>query len=190
MGRSGLAISRDGLTWQKVPGPGARGSVLDPALLARLGTFDIVYSWGVLHHTGRMWQALSNIAELVSPDGRLFVAIYNDQGWVSRYWAAVKRVYVAYPLSRWPLLLVHAPYLFGLRWLVRAVTGRRRVDRGMTLWYDMVDWVGGYPFEVARPEAILRFYRDRGFTLRELKTCGGRHGCNELVFVKTSPSAR
>lgn len=160
------------------------GSVLDSVYLVRLGTFDIVYSWGVLHHTGHMWQALSNVAELVAPGGRLFVAIYNDQGWVSRYWAAAKRAYVGYPLLRWPLLLLHAPYLFALRWLVRAVTGRTRIDRGMTLWYDTVDWVGGYPFEVARPEAILRFYRDRGFTLRELKTCGGRHGCNELVFVR------
>lgn len=160
------------------------GSVLDPAYLGRLGTFDIVYSWGVLHHTGQMSQALSNVAKLVSPGGRLFIAIYNDQGWVSGYWGAVKRSYVAYPYLRWPLLLLHAPYLFALRWLVRAVTGRRRVERGMTLWYDMVDWVGGYPFEVAKPEAILRFYRDRGFILCELKTCGGRHGCNELVFVR------
>jgi SAM-dependent methyltransferase len=160
------------------------GSVLDRDYLARLGTFDVVYSWGVLHHTGHMWQALANAAERVSPGGRLFVAIYNDQGWLSRYWKAIKRAYVAYPLLRWPLLVLHAPYLVGLRWLVRAATGRRNVDRGMTLWYDMVDWVGGYPFEVAKPEAILRFCRDRGFTLRELKTCGGRPGCNELVFLR------
>ncbi|HEU5295884.1 MAG TPA: class I SAM-dependent methyltransferase [Burkholderiaceae bacterium] len=162
------------------------GSVLDSTYLAQLGTFDVVYSWGVLHHTGQMWQALANVAERVSPGGLLFVAIYNDQGWISRYWKAVKRCYVARPVLRWPLLLLHFPYLFGLRWLVRAATGRRRLERGMSLWHDMVDWVGGYPFEVARPEAILRFCRDRGFTLRELKTCGGRHGCNEMVFLKSA----
>lgn len=160
-------------------------SVLDPAYIARLGTFDVVYSWGVLHHTGQMWPALGNVTGLVAPGGSLFIAIYNDQGWVSRYWTAVKRAYVGHRALRWPLLLLHAPYLFGLRWLVRAVTGRRKVERGMALWHDMVDWVGGYPFEVARPEAILRFYRERGFTLRELKTCGGRHGCNELVFMRS-----
>ena len=160
------------------------GSVLDPGYLERLGTFDVVYSWGALHHTGHMWQGLANVADRVAAGGRLFVAIYNDQGWLSRYWAAIKRAYVAHPLLRWPLLALHTPYLFGLRWLVRALTGRTKIDRGMTLWYDMVDWVGGYPFEVARPEAILRFYRDRGFTLHQLKTCGGRHGCNELVFVR------
>ena len=159
-------------------------SVLDLAYLARLGTFDVVYSWGVLHHTGQMWLALANVADRVAASGRLFVAIYNDQGWVSRYWKVVKQVYVGHRVLRWPLLLLHAPYLFRARWLVRAVTGRLRVERGMALWHDMVDWVGGYPFEVARPEAILRFYRDRGFTLQEMRTCGGRHGCNELVFVR------
>lgn len=159
-------------------------SVLDPACIARLGTFDVVYSWGVLHHTGQMWPALGHVAGLVAPGGRLFIAIYNDQGWVSRYWTAVKRAYVGHRAMRWPLLLFHAPYLFGLRWLVRVLTGRRKVERGMALWHDMVDWVGGYPFEVARPEAILRFYRDRGLALHEMKTCGGRHGCNELVFVR------
>ena len=159
-------------------------SVLDPAYLARLGTFDVVYSWGVLHHTGQMWAALGHVAGLVAPGGHLFVAIYNDQGWVSRYWMAVKQAYVGHRTLRWPLLLLHAPYLFVLRWLVRAVAGRHKVGRGMALWHDMVDWVGGYPFEVARPEAILRFYRDRGFTLSEMTTCGGRLGCNELVFVR------
>ncbi len=55
----------------------------------------------------------------------------------------------------------------------------------MSPWRDVVDWVGGYPFEVARPEEIFEFYRQRGFVLVKLKTCGGGHGCNEFVFEKT-----
>ncbi len=58
----------------------------------------------------------------------------------------------------------------------------------MSLWHDMLDWLGGYPFEVAKPEAIFKFYHDRGFNLTRLKTCGGRLGCNELVFSKLSSS--
>ncbi len=54
----------------------------------------------------------------------------------------------------------------------------------MSMWYDMKDWIGGYPFEVAKPEAIFSFYRDRQFQLEQLKTCGGRHGCNEFVFIR------
>jgi len=80
------------------------------------------------------------------------------------------------------VIAVHAPYLFGMRWSVRAVTGRLSLQRGMSLWHDMVDWLGGYPFEVAKPEAVSRFFSERGFELVELKTCGGRMGCNEFVF--------
>jgi len=159
-------------------------SVLDRDYLTRLGQFDVVYSWGVLHHTGAMWEALSNVAPLVANDGRLYIAIYNSQGWISHYWTLVKRLYSSSVILRWAVLFVHVPYLFGFRFLLRAMTGRLNLERGMSLWYDMIDWIGGYPFEVARPEEIIRFYRDRGFSLDELKTCGGRHGCNEFVFSK------
>ncbi len=162
-------------------------SVLDRDYLGRLSQFDVVYSWGVLHHTGAMWQALENVATLVAGRGRLFIAIYNDQGWVSRYWHAVKRTYVRYPLMRWLLLLLHTPYPFFPSWLVHALTGRLAQERGMSLWHDLVDWIGGYPFEVARPEAIFRFYRDRGFALWEMKTTC-RLGCNEFVFVRETPA--
>src|SRR5205085_8099773 len=54
--------------------------------------------------------------------------------------------------------------------------------RGMSPWRDVVDWVGGLPFEVAKPEEIFSFYRDRGFALQFMRTCGGGLGCNEFVF--------
>jgi 2-polyprenyl-3-methyl-5-hydroxy-6-metoxy-1,4-benzoquinol methylase len=159
-------------------------SVLDRDYLSRLGKFDVVYSWGVLHHTGSMWDALGKVATLVANNGKLFVAIYNDQSWISRYWSIVKQCYASNIILRWVMLLVHIPYLFGLRFLVRAMTGRLDVERGMSLWYDMIDWIGGYPFEVARPEEIFSFYYAQGFHLATMKTCGGRHGCNEFVFSK------
>lgn len=162
------------------------GSVLDNNYMRSLGQFDVVYSWGVLHHTGAMWQALENVAPLVGEGGKLFVAIYNDQGWLSCYWHAVKRAYVGYPLMRWLLLIIHAPYPFFLSWLVRALTGRLLQERGMSFWHDLVDWIGGYPFEVARPERIFRFYRDKGLNLCEMKTTS-RLGCNEFVFVRKTP---
>lgn len=158
------------------------GSVLDDTYVTGLGKFDIVYSWGVLHHTGHMDKALANAISAVNESGKAFIAIYNDQGLVSRYW---RRVKIAYNRSAWLRYLIiafHLPYLFGMRWLVRLLSGRLSLERGMSLWRDMIDWLGGYPFEVAKPEAIFHVFRDQRFLLEELRTCGGRGGCNEFVF--------
>ena len=169
------------------------GSVLDAAYLAGLGLFDVVYSWGVLHHTGAMWQALDNAGGLVAPGGKLFIAIYNDQGKVSDRWRAVKRTYNRLPGGL--RFLVTVPVLVHLYWrrtLKDLLRGRpfetwrnEGKERGMSAWRDLIDWVGGYPFEVAKPEAILDFYLRRGFQLTRLTTCGGSLGCNEFVFVRT-----
>jgi hypothetical protein len=61
--------------------------------------------------------------------------------------------------------------------------------RGMNPWRDVVDWVGGYPFEVAKPEEVFDFFRSRGFQLERLKTCAGGLGCNEYMFEKRTSDA-
>jgi 2-polyprenyl-3-methyl-5-hydroxy-6-metoxy-1,4-benzoquinol methylase len=157
------------------------GSVLDRGYLSTLGTFDIVYSWGVLHHTGAMWQALENVTSLVAPGGQLFIAIYNDQGFKSRYWRYVKRLYVAHPVWRGAILAAHMPYPFLPSLAVQLLRRPSRGVRGMSFWYDVIDWIGGYPFEVATPEAIDGFYSGRGFSLETLKATR-RWGCNEFVL--------
>lgn len=169
-----------------------RGSVLDAEYLGRLGTFDVVYSWGVLHHTGAMWQALENVIPLVADHGRLLIAIYNDQGKPSRRWRAVKRTYNRTPRSL--RFLFSALICIKLNWrrtvkdILRLRPGeswrKQGKGRGMSAWRDLVDWVGGYPFEVAKPEELLEFYRRSGFILNKLRTCGGSLGCNEFVFVR------
>jgi 2-polyprenyl-3-methyl-5-hydroxy-6-metoxy-1,4-benzoquinol methylase len=173
------------------------GSVLDREYLARLGPFDVVYSWGVLHHTGAMWQALENIVPLVASGGLLFISVYNDQGSWSRVWRVLKRTYnVLPPLARKPYaFLVLAPR--ELRCLTVHLLNGRPWDyfanilnysnsslRGMSYWHDLLDWIGGYPFEVAKPEQVFCMYRDRGFVLKQLRTYAGSIGCNEFVFTR------
>ncbi len=168
------------------------GNALDRAYLASLGTWDVVYSWGVLHHTGALWQALDNVAALVRPGGTLCLAIYNDQGRLSLRWRKIKALYNAHRATRLLVFATCSSYLVlrGLGGdLLRLQDPTRRYreyrrNRGMSVLHDWRDWLGGYPFEVAKPEAILAFYRARGFTLERLTTCGGSHGCNEYAFVK------
>ncbi len=165
-----------------------QGSALDPEFLRSLGSFDLVYSWGVLHHTGSMWQALGNAVIPVSSGGQLCVAIYNDQGVASRIWTVIKKTYMHSPKVI-QLLLV---FVIGIYFKLRTAIGRLLKfknpfssptrERGMSDWYDLVDWVGGYPFEVAKPEAVVDFYRRKGLILERLTTCGGGLGCNEFVF--------
>jgi SAM-dependent methyltransferase len=173
------------------------GSALDVAYLNSLATFDIVYSWGVLHHTGQMWPALENVSRLVAPGGKLFIAIYNDTGSQAARWKAIKKTYNRLPgLLKTPFtVLVTAPG--ELKAIVRSVVTLKPGEyiqswtqydakRGMNRWRDIVDWVGGYPYEVATPDEIFDFYRARGFGLTKL-VCGGVGlGCNEFVFTKSS----
>ena len=170
------------------------GSVLDRDFINSLPKFDIVYSWGVLHHTGQMWLALEN-AELAAKErSKLFIAIYNDEGGPSRRWLWVKRTYNRLPkLMRPPLLWASFVQLWWRRLLKDFLTFNflrtfrtYSSTRGMSPWRDLVDWVGGYPFEVAKPEEIFDFYRARGFQLQKIKTCNDL-SCNEFVFVRSGP---
>ncbi|GHD96081.1 class I SAM-dependent methyltransferase [Streptomyces naganishii] len=174
-----------------------RGSILDSAFVQQLDQADIVYSWGVLHHTGALWTAMEAACGLVAPRGTLYVSIYNDQGAESRIWTSVKRRYnTSGPLARRLLLTGTVLYLgrhYPLRAAVRVAnrlqgTAEETVSRprGMSRRHDLVDWVGGYPFEVASPEEVFSFCRQRGFELRHLKTCRGGIGCNEFVFAHGS----
>ena len=186
-----------------------QGSLLDGAFLSETGQFDIVYCWGVVHHTGAMWKAIDLLQGRVAPGGLLWLAVYNDQGLSSRIWTQIKSIYNRLPraLRGLYVLLTGGTWLawrLALRlgttagaMLLRAVRLRNPLEpasrmyrdvfvdgraRGMHWWYDLVDWVGGWPFEVARPEEVFAFLRDRGFELAELRTCGGGLGCNEFVF--------
>jgi len=170
-------------------------SVLDHHYLNSLGTFDVVYSWGVLHHTGQMWQALENVHRLVAPGGKLFIALYNDTGSQSTRWKWLKKTYNQLPgVLRVPYtLLVIAPD--ELKSLARSVLtlnigsyfrswSQYDRQRGMNRWRDIIDWVGGYPYEVSTPDEIFEYFTVRGFILTKLNCGRVGLGCNQFVFSR------
>jgi len=174
----------------------AQGSILDTEYLSSLGKFDIVYSWGVLHHTGALWAALENAISLAAPISTLYIALYNDQGRRSRKWLRIKRMYNGLPKPLRIFVIIPAFIrLWGLTFVRDTLRGnplatwRSYADdslRGMDAWTDIIDWVGGYPFEVATPEQVVDFCVQRGFRLIKIRTTSG-HGCNEFVFERRTP---
>lgn len=176
-----------------------QGSVLDKDFLAKLGTFDIVYSWGVLHHTGAMYEALENVKPLVPVGGRLFIAIYNDQGAPTDEWERIKRTYNSLPgplalafalkiiardeLKSWE----HHKHQEGLKSYLKTWTEYDKSStRGMSKWHDWIDWIGGYPYERATVEEIVDFYAPDGFQLQLLIDRSSGYGCNEFVFNRVA----
>lgn len=168
------------------------GSALDGAYMSTLGRFDVVYCWGVLHHTGQMWDALEHVIGAVGSGGRMWIAIYNHQPLLTPWWRWVKRGYLRMP--SWLQRVYVLPFfgyavLAGLSAdLLRGKDPRRRYAgrdrRGMSPWHDAVDWVGGWPFETATPAAVVAFVNARGLESLTVKAVGRRHGCNEFVFQR------
>lgn len=157
------------------------GSILDKDFIQTLGTFDIVYSWGVLHHTGAMWQAIGNVANLVSDNGLLVIAIYNRTR-MSNFWLKFKRLYnksgkFVKNILVWSIFLP--------RIMVRLIKLKHalREKRDMSIYYDAIDWAGGLPYEFASFEEVCSYLDEKRFKLRNSKRTRFI-GCNEFVFER------
>jgi 2-polyprenyl-6-hydroxyphenyl methylase/3-demethylubiquinone-9 3-methyltransferase len=170
-------------------------SILDAALVRQLSPVDIVYCWGVLHHTGSMYEAITNAASLVSPGGTFCIAIYNrvtDRFMSSERWHTIKRTYNHSPRAvQSAMLAAYAGY-----WALGRLRNRQNplraareytASRGMALKPDLVDWLGGYPYEFASADEIVEFCEKRcGMSLlRLLPVAGDGNGNNQFVFQRT-----
>jgi 2-polyprenyl-6-hydroxyphenyl methylase/3-demethylubiquinone-9 3-methyltransferase len=156
------------------------GDILCPQT-CRFGKFNIVYAWGSLHHTGAMWRAIENAVTFCSPGSHFVLALYNHT-LLSPVWLQIKQFY-----NRAPVLiqLAMVSTLWTIRGVGRALTGKHpfRAERGMSVWYDAVDWLGGLPYEYSHPDRVIRFMTEHGFQpVYTVRT--GRLGCNEFVFLK------
>ncbi len=168
-----------------------QGSVLNEQFLGTLPRADIVYAWGCLHHTGSMWQAIRNAAGRVAENGLFYLAIYNTvegpRG--SRFWLGIKQRYnrSSRPLRRlmelafmglnvWilPLTRLQSPFTY-----MKTFSGS---VRGMNIWVDLKDWLGGYPYEFATSDEIIRFAQDQlGMELVRLRPVQNLDN-NEFLF--------
>jgi 2-polyprenyl-6-hydroxyphenyl methylase/3-demethylubiquinone-9 3-methyltransferase len=160
-------------------------SVLDGSAMAGLPQTDVVYSWGVLHHTGQMYLAMAIASERVKPGGLYVIAIYNKHV-TSPLWRVIKRFYNCAPgFVRRIMYGLFYGLIYAAKWVV---TRQNPLDkeRGMDFGYDVVDWIGGYPYEYASIDEIVHYVSGLGFHVERIIPAQVGTGCNEFVFRKTN----
>lgn len=166
-----------------------QGDVLSDDYIRSLGNWDFVYSWGVLHHTGAMWQAIQNAQSTVADGGTLYIALYSsDVQPQKEFWLEVKQRYNrSSPLGKrrlvwwyiWNFMLNRQ--LKNVPELVKRML-QHKFQRGMDLFADIRDWLGGWPMEYAGDQETVDFLEQKfGFTLANLST---GEACSEFLFLR------
>jgi len=172
-----------------------QGSALDENFIKSLGQFDIVYSWGVLHHTGDMYSALKNVSSLINPEGVFYLAIYNrnknrlKEG-TSNLWLMLKKAYnESNFLVKKVMEYVYIAYFFiGLLVMLKnplKYIREYKSNRGMNWRNDIIDWLGGYPYEFAGPDEIINFFGKRKLLCKKLTYREGT-GCSEYLLKRST----
>ena len=181
-----------------------KGDVLDENFCKNLGQFDIVYSWGVLHHTGDQWKAMENIKNNIKKDGLMYLALYNNDGNFKK-WLLIKKIYNFLPryLNIFYALILYIYYEILRQTIIpilrQTIISKRPIkytvkffkqfkekyeykkNRGMSLYFDIIDWYGGYPYEVSTSNEVINFFKD--FEIIKLIK-NNSYGNNLFLFKK------
>lgn len=128
-----------------------QGSILDISVVED-ESMDVVYSWGVLHHTGDMWNALRKAVRPVKKGGLFHVALYRSGPNYTTHLEEKFKFKFADRESK-----LHT--LFKRK---KGFKGSFDVnERGMNKFHDSLDWLGGIPYEVCDPEILESWLKDR-----------------------------
>jgi len=179
------------LLWEKAGKPGSwrvlSGSVLDEEFVDSLDKHEVVYSWGVLHHTGSMWQAIANACSLVKEGGRIWLSIYVKGPEYPAHLALKQSYNRSSALGK---KLIIWKEIYKLMRLRRSrgqdpFAWNEKKERGMDVYHDLIDWLGGLPYEVASKDEVVRFCGERGLVLEKLNELG-EGACNSYLFSRPS----
>ena len=170
-----------------------RGDVLDSNYVASLGQWSLVYSWGVLHHTGALWRAVENAQTTVIDDGWFYLALYSSdaQSQASpEFWLEVKQKYnkANFLQKKWMVWWYVWNFILDKKVrntpkLIQRVL-QHKLQRGMDLFTDIRDWLGGWPMEYAGDQETVDFLEQgHGFSLFNVAT---GEACSEFLFRRVS----
>jgi len=145
--------------------------------------YKYIYCWGVAHHTGNMYQSFKKIISISQTKTKLVLAIYNKQFLKSYLWLKIKYLFNLNVFFKLLFILFFFPYFFLIRTILHKIKNKKDA-RGMNNWNDMIDWLGGYPYQFEKPSIIINFFKKNNFKLIKKNLCGDNLGCNEFVFEK------
>jgi 2-polyprenyl-6-hydroxyphenyl methylase/3-demethylubiquinone-9 3-methyltransferase len=171
-----------------------QGSVLDETFMTGVPQADIVYSWGVLHHTGDVWRAIRNAAGRVPVGGLFYIALYSADvqrpPYTAEFWLDTKQEYLRSGwlgqrrLEWWYIWNFYlGKDMRQLPAFVRRVIDYRK-NRGMDIMADLRDWLGGWPMEFVYDQEAVRFCETMGLKLEKMKTGEAN---TEFLFRRTIP---
>jgi len=155
-------------------------------------TFDLVYSWGVLHHTGDMMKGIDESVRYVKPGGLIALALYRKTLFCS-FWKIEKFIYSKSPKLLQRVVQKSYELVFALHTYLKTgqTFGSYKHDylqkRGMEFSRDVHDWLGGYPYESIDPKYLIQYMQLMGFSLvnsniakKQIGILGS--GCDEFLF--------
>lgn len=162
---------------------------LDPA---SLGRFDVVYSWGVLHHTGSMYRAIRTAASLVAPGGQLVLALYHHTR-LCWFWKLEKKWYsnASAGAQKFAQKIYLAVFWAMNRKIFKEYVANYRSNRGMDFYHDLHDWLGGWPYESISPAQTVQLMQElklrevRSFTYPTTPLGLFGSGCDEYVYARS-----
>jgi SAM-dependent methyltransferase len=151
------------------------GNIASLEGLDNVSLSDVVYSWGVLHHTGDMWSSINNASSFVKTNGYFYIMIYRD-AYLAPFWKYLKKAYTFGPSFLRLILRGFFVSLFFMLLLAkhRSISKvKQRIrdydrNRGMSWYIDIVDWIGGYPFEWASASQVCDYLASSGFKLQKI----------------------
>jgi SAM-dependent methyltransferase len=176
-----------------------QGSVLDEAFMRSLPKCDLVYSWGVLHHTGDVWSAIRLASIPLKEGGFFYIALYSADvqkpPTTPEFWLKVKQDYLHGSWLRKRLMEIWYIWRFSLERRLRKIPQFLRQwreykkNRGMDLMTDIRDWLGGWPMEFCYDEDVKRFVRDK-LGMEFVKIAAGEANTEFLFRRPRSADAR
>ncbi len=150
-------------------------------------TFDIIYNWGVLHHTQDARKSFTNLAKHLKPGGEMIVAVYLKTV-LSGFWNFLRIFYQESPQVFKTLFLnTGSIFLNGVDYFNNLFFNKERyMMRGTNNKEILNDWFG-VPYRTFHTyEEVFEWFRENGLEYQLVNSATGRFKSTSNFVVRGS----